>query len=136
MEEEQKILKQDQKELKKIKLQGLKSGLMKEKHISESGSYLIQTIACDPSEFSQLAQELSVEGSIDLIFLVNSNQFCIKLSKNLIDKKLKASGLVSTMKEELGCQGGGKEDFAQGKISSPEKLLLVKSKILDWMETK
>jgi alanyl-tRNA synthetase len=131
--EEMKTLKQEQKELKKLKSQTFKSALLKEKQVVKNYSLVIDLIDCDPSDLQSITQEISQEGNVDVVFLVKDSQFCLKLSKKLVEKGAKALTLVQSLKEEIGCMGGGKEDYAQGKIQHKDKIALAKVKIADWV---
>ncbi len=131
--EELKILKADQKELKRLKAQEFKSALVKQVHQVGTKSYIVESIACDPQDLGTIALELSQEKGIDCILLITDFSFCLRLSKKMIDAGWKAPSLVKELNPLIGCMGGGKEDFAQGKVQKPENLTLAKSQISDWI---
>ena len=47
---------------------------------------------------------------------------------------MKTQTLLKDLKEVIGLIGGGKEDFAQGKILHKENLELSKSIIAEWLK--
>lgn len=132
--EENKELRADQKELKKLKLKEAKVELSKKTYSVDSYLCLIEQFNCDASELGALAQEVAEEQKIDFVLLINENQFCLKISKNLISKGMKAQSLLKDLKEVIGLVGGGKEDFAQGKVLHKENITLSKSIIAEWLK--
>lgn len=133
LQEELKTLKQDQKELKRMKNQAFKAALSQEKVTLNHLSMVCDLIDCEGSELGQIAMELSQEQHIDCVFLIAGNSFCLKLSKKILEKGVKALALVQMLKEDLGCMGGGKDDFAQGKVQNKDNLALAKAKISNWI---
>ena len=131
--DEIKLLKQDQKELKMLKHKSLKSELAHHKTSSLGYQILCEAVDCEPQDLPILAQELSIESGIDILLLVKESQFILRISKAILEKGKKALDLVNYLKEDLGCMGGGKEDFIQGKIAHKERLKTAKEKMAHWL---
>lgn len=133
--DEVKILRNDQKELKKLKLNEFKHALIGLEKKVDDFKLIAEIVDIDTSDLGALAMELSNNHHVDVCLLLAGTQFCLKLSKKIVDKGFKAIDLTKKLNEVLGCQGGGKEDFTQGKALKKENIAIARMQLEDWIKT-
>lgn len=132
LHEETKLLKKDQQELKALKNQEHQHLLLGQASDWRGIKAIVSICGCEAQELSGIAAALVLQHGIDICLIAAGSQFFLKLSKNISSKGIKAGDWVKQLHELLGCQGGGKEDFAQGKITRPENLNRAKQLIEEW----
>ncbi len=124
--EENKVLAQELKTLKKGQLKSMVAELVQSAREIEGVSLVANEVSVSGGELKELAEEIMNQLSSGVIILAATKgercQLIAQVSDDLVPKGIKAGDLIKALAPIIGGGGGGKANFAQAGGKNPEKI--------------
>ncbi|MFZ0565836.1 MAG: DHHA1 domain-containing protein, partial [Chlamydiales bacterium] len=125
-----------QRELLTVEVENLLEHIIK----IDSIPFLAQAISLDPKELRECADLIMDKQTTLILFLIAKGQkpcsFLVRVSADLVRKKIRADELVKEMTSLVGGKGGGRAEGAQGSGIEPENIPAALKFAHQWIEQK